>query len=205
MASRSRKSVSVAKPKGQGGRKIGPATSIPLAEVLSFLKEVRATASWTAKDVARSLKISAAEAERVIPLLQAQGYVEPAGDRGWLTTAAGDDVAGSKPARFTPEAVAGALDALAGRIEAANKNPKAHFRVTKALAFGDFLSGRARVQAPDVGIQLVARDGAPASAGSAINQAAEREFLRQLKGKGALLNVRPYEEWMSSRTHRNLP
>ena len=40
--------------------------------------------------------------------------------------------------------------------------------------------------------------------GSAVEKAAESEFMRQLKGKSPMLNIRPCEEWMGSRTHRKL-
>jgi hypothetical protein len=51
---------------------------MPLAEVLSFLEETRGVPTWTVQDLAKSLKISAAVANRVISFLRVQGYVEPA-------------------------------------------------------------------------------------------------------------------------------
>ena len=42
------------------------------------------------------------------------------------------------------------------------------------------------------------------SEGWRVEKAAEREFLRELKAKSPMLDVRPYEEWMGSRTHRKL-
>jgi hypothetical protein len=39
---------------------------------------------------------------------------------------------------------------------------------------------------------------------SAIEKAAEREFLRQLKREKSLVEHSAYEEWMSSRSHRRL-
>jgi hypothetical protein len=56
--------------------------------------------------------------------------------------------------------------------------------VTKAVAFGDFLSGPARVQAAE--------------------KAAEREFMRRLKARSPALDIRSYEDWMGSRSHRKL-
>lgn len=96
--------------------------------------------------MAKSLNVSTATAKQVIPFLQAPGYIEASGNGKWLTTVAGDTVAGSKPPRFSPEAVETALSALAERIKAANQDASARFRITKAVAFGDFLSG-ARHQA----------------------------------------------------------
>jgi hypothetical protein len=160
--------------------------------------------SWNRKDLTKSLRIRAAEAKRAAALLEVQGYVERAGDSEWLTTTSGNAVSGSKPPRFTPEAVAAGLSALTERIRAINQDPKAEFRITTAIAFGDFLSDRARVQAPDVGIQLGTREPKTDEASSTMGQAARRQFLRQLRGRTSILSVRPYEKWMSSRTHRSL-
>jgi len=201
MTTNSRKSPSSAK----SGERVSGVAPLPLAEVLSALKETRGAPSWTVPDLARSLNVSTGVAKAVLPVLQAQGYIEPSDAGDWLTTAAGDTVAGSKPPRFTPPAVSAALAALSDRIKAVNQDRSAPFWITKAVAFGDFLTGRARVQAPDVGVELTprepAREGEP---GSAVEEAAKRAVLGQLKGKGATLNLRPYEDWMSSRTHRKL-
>jgi hypothetical protein len=189
--------------KAEHGRETHVAPSLPLAEVLSFLKESRGEASWNAQDMAKSLNVSTAVAKQVIPLLQLQGYIGASGGE-WVTTAAGEAVSGSKPPRFTPEAVEAALSVLAGRIKAINQDADAAFKITGAVAFGDFLMGRARVQAADVGVQLSPRKPASGEAGSAVEAKAEREFLKRLKGNGSTLNIRPYEEWMSSRSHRKL-
>jgi hypothetical protein len=142
-------------------------------------------------------------AKQVVPFLRAQGYIEASDGGGWLTTVSGETVSGSRPPRFTPQVVEAGLSALAGRIKAANQDASAQFHVTKAVAFGGFLAGRVRVQAADIGVQLSPREPASAVAGSAIEKAAQREFLRQLKGS-PILNIRPYDEWMSSRSHRKL-
>ena len=68
-------------------------------------------------------------------------------------------------------------------MKAANHDPNAPFDIGKAVAFGDFLTDRARVQAPDVGIQLVPRKPETDQAMSATDQAAHRDFLRQLRGR----------------------
>jgi hypothetical protein len=160
--------------------------------------------TWTAQDRSKSLKIRAAVASRVIPFLQVQGYVEPAGRAEWLTTVSGEAVSGSKSPRFTPETVTTALSALAKRIKAVNQDPEAGFHVVNAVAFGDFLRGRARAQAADVGIQLVTQKTEAGEVRSAVEQSAQREFLRQLKGTGSVLSIRSYEEWMNSRSHHKL-
>jgi len=33
---------------------------------------------------------------------------------------------------------------------------------------------------------------------------ARERFLKQLRGRTSILSIRPYEEWMGSRTHRSL-
>ena len=96
-------------------------------------------------------------------------------------------------------------DAIAGlrdRIKAANEDTNVAYRITDAVAFGDFLSDAARVQAAEVGIRLAPKSDGPVSPAKA--RAAENVFLKQLRGKTALLNVVPYEDWMSSRSHVRL-
>jgi hypothetical protein len=204
MPSKRKKSGHAADAGDRDDRETQAGPPLPPAAALSFLKETTGEASWSAQDLAKSLNVSTAVAKQVIPFLQAQGYIEASGNGKWLTTVAGDTVSGSKPPRFSPEAVETALSTLAERIEAANQDARARFRITKAVAFGDFLTGRARVQAADVGVQLSPREPASVEMGSAVEKAAEREFLKQLKAKSPMLNIRPCEDWMGSRTHRKL-
>jgi hypothetical protein len=98
-----------------------------------------------------------------------------------------------------------AVAALKERIAEVNKNAKAPFTIAKAVAFGDFLRrDRARAQAADAGIELTRRGQAAGEARSASEAAAEHAFLRELRGRTALLHVRPYAEWMSARSHMKL-
>jgi hypothetical protein len=134
--------------------------------------------------------------------LQLQGYVKPALEsQGWLTTLNGETVSGSKTPRFTPEKVNEALSSLEERIKMTNQDRKSEFRVADAVAFGDFLIGRSRVQAADVGVRLVARKGRAGEQNSAREEIA---FLKQLRAKSALVQLHPYETWMSHRSHRRL-
>jgi endonuclease/exonuclease/phosphatase family metal-dependent hydrolase len=143
-----------------------------------------------------------------------------------MTTPAGEAVSGAKPARFTRESVEQALAALRDRIQANNKERQAAFRITDAVAFGDFLlPDRARVQSADVGINLVRSESrSPSRSGhlkmnkstshstsaprseprSATEAKAERSFLRDLRAKSAHLTLRPYAGWMRQRTHQDL-
>ena len=186
--------------------------SIPAEEALSFLKDTKGTLSWTARDLADSVKITSREAEQVLAFLQAQGYAQPArqkesgrGTGQWMTTPAGETVSGAKPPRFTRESVEQALAALKDRIKQNNRNSQAPFRITDAVAFGDFLRpDRARVQSADVGIRLTRRDHSSTELHSASDAQAERKFLRDLRAKSALLNLRPYADWMRHRSHRAL-
>lgn len=183
--------------------KTGP-REIPAAVLLSFLKEVRGVQTWTEKDLAKILRIGLTQAKEAIAVLQLQGYTQPAGNTGkWRVTEQGEIVSGAKLPRFTRQSVENALAGIHDRIKAANENPAAAYRITEAVAFGDFLRDAARVQSADVGIRLVPKSDS-GSIASAQEHAAELDFLRELRGKTALLHVIPYEDWMSSRSHQRL-
>jgi predicted transcriptional regulator len=73
------------------------AAQAPAAEALSFLKEIKGAATWTDRDLAKSLNISMAEVKQVLAVMELQGYVEPAGtSKKWRTTEQGDLVSGAK-------------------------------------------------------------------------------------------------------------
>ena len=184
----------------------GVLSEVPAEEALSFLKDTKGTLTWSAKDLAEGLKISRRDAQQVIQLLEAQGYVQRARGTGeWMTTPAGETVSGAKAPRFTRESVEEAVEGLKERIQEVNKNPKAPFRISDAVAFGDFLlRDRARVQAADVGVGLRRRSESAGKLRSASDARAERAFLRELRGRTARLHVRPYAEWMSQRSHVTL-
>jgi hypothetical protein len=179
-----------------------PLPAIPVAEALSFLRETRGVSTWTVRDMAKSLRVKSADAERVIAVLELQGYAKRAGADDWMTTLSGEEVSGSKLPRYTREGTEEALSSLAKRITEINRDSEAPYKVVEAVAFGDFLSDRARVQAAEVGLQLTRRE--PGEADSAKETKMQREFLKQLHGRSSVLHVRPYEKWMSARTHRNL-
>ena len=181
-------------------------TPIPAEAALSFLKDMKGTFTWSARNLADTLKINSRDAEQVIALLAAQGYVQPAsGADAWMTTPAGESVSGAKPPRFTRESVERAVESLKERIKQVNRDAQAAFRITDAVAFGDFLlSDRTRVQAADVCIGVASRGEAAGERRSASAAKLEFQFLRQIRGKTALLHVRPYAEWMSKRSHLNL-
>jgi hypothetical protein len=179
--------------------------AVPVAAVLSFLKDTRGLDGWTTQHLAKTLGIPGADATKVVMFMELQGYVKAASKaREWFTTPEGQAVSGSKLPHFTPERVQKGLDGLKERIAAARKDFKAPFKISAAVAFGDFLGKSARVQAADVGIELVRRK--PKSDGklSATESAERRDFLKNLRGKNAPLNVQPYEEWMGRRLHQEL-
>jgi predicted ArsR family transcriptional regulator len=178
--------------------------SLPAAELFSFLKEIRSTQTWTEKDLSQALNIPVAQAKEAMAVLEMQGYIEPAGrTQKWRVTEQGDLVAATKSPRFTRESVEEALAALRDRIKATNDDRNAAYKVTEAVAFGDFLRDQARVQAADVGIELQRRADEGVAA-SAREHAGELAFLKRLRGKTALLHLQTYEEWMKARTHREL-
>ena len=189
--------------KSKAPRELMP--SVPAAAVMSFLKDTRGLLTWTTRDLTETLNIPVSEAAKVIPIMEMQGYVKAAqGAREWFTTPAGQTVSGSKLPRYTPERVAAALVTLKERIAAARKDFKSPFKISAAVAFGDFLSDRSRVQAPDVGIELVKRKSDAGVRPSATETKARHGFLKQLRGKNTPLNVQPYQEWMSKRSHQKL-
>jgi hypothetical protein len=189
--------------KSKSPREVMP--SVPAAAVMSFLKDTRGLLSWTTRALAETLNIPVSEAAKVITIMEMQGYVKAAqGTREWFTTPAGQTVSGSKLPRYTPERVATALAGLKERIATARKDFKSAFKISAAVAFGDFLSDRPRVQAPDVGIELVKRKSDTGARTSATEAKARLAFLKQLRGKNTPLHVQLYQEWMSKRTHQKL-
>ncbi len=184
----------------------GAVLAIPAEAALSFLKDTKGALTWTIRDLAATLNINRSDADRVIALLQAQGYVQPAHANGeWMTTPSGEAVSGAKPPRFDRTGVEGALASLRERIKQRNKDAKGLFKVTTAVAFGDFLvKDRARVQAADVGIELSRRGDRLGDFQSASGAREERAVLRELRTRTALLLLKPYADWMKSRSHRNL-
>jgi hypothetical protein len=189
--------------KSKSPREVMP--SVPAAAVMSFLKDTRGLLTWTTRDLAETLNIPVSEAVKVITIMEMQGYVKVAqGAREWFTTPAGQTVSGSKLPHYTPERVATALAGLEERIAATRKDFKSPFKISAAVAFGDFLSDRPRVQAPDVGIELAKRKSDSGARTSVTEAKARLAFLKQLRGKNTPLNVQPYQEWMSKRTHHKL-
>jgi len=174
---------------------------IPLDALWSFLKDTRGAVNWSAKDVRECLKLDAKQAQQILAILEMQGYVVKEGD-AWLTTAAGESVSKSKRPQFSEPSVSNALEMFKERIEAVNRDKKTEFKITRAVAFGDFLSGRPRVQAADVGIELSRRD---VMSGDPAERETERlKFLNRLWRKSRLFHVQTYRPWMSQRSHRDL-
>jgi hypothetical protein len=172
--------------------------SIPVAEAFSFLKDTKGLSSWTLRDLSGTLRISAASASAILPVLAMQGYIS-AYRKEWVTTISGEVVSGAKPPRFTPETIEAAVSSLRKRIDAVNKDSKSPYRVKRAVAFGDFLNKtKTRVQAADIGILLKLRKANRPDIPS------ERTFLKLLRGKTSMLNLKPCEDWMQARTHRKI-
>jgi len=186
-------------------RSRGTASQLPSVSnsaVFRFLKDTRDTLTWKLRDFQVCLNIGAKDAKQILAILQMQGYAQQQEDTDeYLTTASGEAVSGSKLSRMKRESVEEALSTIAERIAAINRDPRAKFSIRKAVAFGDFLSKRPQVQAPDVGVMLTRR--APVS-GNEINDKEEQDFLKQLQAKNRFIRVQRYQPWMSERTHRKL-
>ena len=178
--------------------------SLPAAALLSFLKETRGATTWTTHDFAKTLGLTRAAANQAIAILEMQGYAKPSGSKDeWITTPQGESVSDSKFPRYSRTTLKHSLDSFADHLKRVNEDSSAPYRIADAVAFGDFLSDRARVQAADIGIRLASRDSA-AAPNSAGEQARQAAFLRQLRGRTPLINLLPYADWMGARTHRNL-
>ncbi len=175
-----------------------PLPEIGRAAAMSLLKETRGMLSWSARDLAETLGVTLAQANDALPILEMQGYVKRQGKEEWLTTMAGESLSESVAPRFRKEAVDEALEQLRGRIRALNADRKAKATVAKAVAYGDFLSDRARVQSADVGIELKPRG---AKGGASGEQAA---VLKSLRNKSTMIQLHRFEEWMGQRKHRKL-
>jgi hypothetical protein len=180
-----------------------PSPVLSAAAAFSFLKETKGIIAWSLKDLSSSLNINASDAKNVAAALQMQGYIKPDEEGPWTTTLAGETVSGAKSPRYTPESIEKALTALRERIKAVNQDSKLSYKVTDAVAFGDFLSNQARVQAADVGVCLGRRKSGSGEH-SKKEQVAQQQFLKQLRARSTMLNLKLCEEWMSLRTHRSL-
>jgi hypothetical protein len=177
---------------------------LPAEAALSFLKDMKGAMNLSIPDLMRTININRQDAAQVLAIFATQGYVRQS-SQDWITTPAGDAVSGARVPRLSPENVKKAVEALRQRIKQNNKDAKAAFEVSRAVAFGDFLlNDRARVQAADVGIGLIRREGNAVEKISARDAKAEEAFLRMLRGKTALLSVKEYQEWMGKRSHLDL-
>jgi hypothetical protein len=166
---------------------------------LSFLKETKGALTWTTQEFARGVGITVPQATLALAVLQMQGYVKQgASQNEWMTSIDGDAVSGATAPRFSADTVKQALVELSARIKAVNKDAKSEFRIASAVAFGDFLSERARVQAADVGVELVKRNVAKA------RKAKERAFLKTLRGGKQMIRLVAFEPWMRERAHQRL-
>jgi hypothetical protein len=181
---------------------------LPAPALLSFVKETRGATTWTTRDLAKTLGLTRAAEKQALAILKMQGYVKPSGSSSgskdeWITTPQGEAVSDSKFPRYSRATLERSLNSFADHLKRVNEDSSAPYRIADAVAFGDFLADRARVQAADIGIRLVPRDTAvaPNSAGEQARQAA---FLKQLRGRTPLVNLLPYADWMGTRTHRNL-
>jgi hypothetical protein len=197
-------------PSGEASAKLAPVLQmphpssaimpdLPVGAVMSFLKQTRGLISWSTENMEAALHIRKADAKQAIAVLAMQGYVKADGNE-WVTTINGETVSGSATPRYSLESMDRALAGLAARIGEANRDPRSPFHVEQAVAFGDFLLRNSRAQAADIGIRVVGRRNGKSEAPFP----AENKFLQALRGKTPLLQLLPYESWMSVRTHRSL-
>lgn len=180
-------------------------TGLPAAEVVSFLRDTRSSPTWTEKEFTATLNLAAEQAKETLPVLELAGYIAPLGHGKWRTTEQGELVGGGKTPRFTQQSVQEALVGLKARIQEVNADESALHRITRAVAFGDFLTDRVRVQAATVGIELKPRSATEIRDRQTVTtRAEESSFLKQLGGRSTILHLKPYEPWMSHRSHCDL-
>ena len=179
--------------------------TIPAAQVISFLRGVHSSLTWTGQDFAAMMNVSQDQTVEALGMLQLAGYVEPLEKGKWRTTDQGRQIAGGKTPRFTAESMEKALSELKERIIFLNSDESATYRVTRAVAFGDFLGDRVRVQAAEVGIELQPRTSTETDKKESVtSRAQEKGLLKRLQEHSTLLRVQQYEPWMSDRSHRDL-
>jgi hypothetical protein len=168
--------------------------------VISFLKEFSAAPPWAAKDMAWALNIPEAEAKAAIPILQAAGYIEPAPSGGWwVATEQANAVSGAKQPRFVRTAVEKAIAGMLDRVREWNAADRSGTKVARVVVFGDYLSDRERLQAAEIGVEFA--DGGEEGAAE---KDAERQAIKELKARSAMLNLHVLEPWMVARSHRVL-
>lgn len=179
--------------------------ALPAAQVVSFLRDVHSLLTWTEQDFAASMNVAKNQAREALGMLELAGYVELLEKGKWRTTDQGRLLAGGKTPRFTSESIEKALGELKERITLLNSDQRATYRVTRAVAFGDFLGDRVRVQAAEVGIELQPRASIETDKRESVtSRAQEKALLTRLQGHSTLLRVQQYEPWMTDRSHRDL-
>jgi hypothetical protein len=90
------------------------------------------------------------------------------------------------------------LTALRTRIKCNNADRQATFRVTEAVAFGDFMLKRPLAHAADVGIALTKNGRSPTP------RAAESALFKHFCGRQDFLHLTHYQPWISARLHQSL-
>jgi hypothetical protein len=172
---------------------------------MSFLRDVHSLLTWTEQDFATMMNVTKDQTKEALGMLQLAGYIEPLEKGKWKTTDAGRQISGGKTPRFTAESMEQALGDLKGRIKSLNENANAAYTITRAVAFGDFLLDRVRVQAAEIGVELQPRAASEGGGTeTATSRAQEKALLKGLQGNSTLLRVHDYEPWMSGRSNHDL-
>jgi hypothetical protein len=64
-----------------------------------------------------------------------------------------------------------------------NRDPRSPYKVTAAVALGDFLNDRSRVQTVEVGVHLKRRNSDEEDSESVEEREAQQQFMRRLQGR----------------------
>ena len=110
------------------------------------------------KELANALKVSSSQAREATAVLRRRAI----SNRRVMRV---NGESASKVSSYPAQSLQGLVEraskmhspVLRDRIKTSNSDPHAAYKITEAVAFGDFLGDAARLQAVDVGIRLVAK------------------------------------------------
>jgi predicted nucleotidyltransferase len=193
---------------------------IPIVEVRRFFRQVAAhhQDSFAKEWLVRELRVSEAQAERVLEDLASQGFIslEPLQPRDLkykITELAHELVRSSAAKRISRTTAQDALEGLMLRVKEINSNPKYLYSVCSGVVFGSYLSGGERLGDVDVAIELSSRIEDPnkrAEAhlryaqesgrqfGNFVDQLywAESEIYQVLKARRRTLSIQPWHSFV---------
>lgn len=159
--------------------------------ILLFLKHAALEQSWTAANLADTLAIELATAEKIADELALVGYTEsvPGKPETWRNTKSGNAVSGARPPRLIRETATELVADLCNRAEAFNiENDRAPC-IVKIVAFGAVTSTHDRIQDVDIGVQLEPK------LGRELTDSEVQAALKTLRGRSPSLKMHSLHGW----------